>query len=83
MELETILDILGVDVSTLSQIKESGLNLYTQFGKHPIACLTVSNEGKYTLRFGDAVEPSSVCEELTTGVIRVRPIKPKLDNYNE
>lgn len=83
MELEAILDILGVDLSTVSQIKEGGLNLYTQFGKRPIAWLRLEDD-RFILRFGDAVQPSSVCEEvLTTGVISVRPIRPKLENYNE
>ena len=82
MDLDSLLEILGIDLATLPQIKEEGLNLYTQFGKRPVANLLFKN-GKFVLRFGDAVEPSSVCEELTTGVIRVRPLKPKLDYHND
>lgn len=78
MELESILEVMGVDLGTLSQINENGLNLYTQFGKHPIASLRLDGS-KFVLRFGDAVQPTSMCEELPTGVIRVSPIELKVE----
>ena len=78
MDLEGVLEVLGVDLATPPSNENGEIKLYTQFGKHPVANLIVSNN-RFILRFGEAVEATSVCEITPTGGVRAEPVKLKIN----
>lgn len=71
MNLESILEVLGLHLSDLPISRAKCVNLYINLSKEPLAKLYL-NDGKFKLRFGDVV-PCSVLDPLPSGGIRITP----------
>jgi len=71
--LERMLEPLGLQTSDIPKNVKEKMNLYCNFGPTPIAELYKKDESHFTLRFGNALEPRSVVDQLPQGGIRVKP----------
>ena len=69
--LESVLEVLGLQNSDVPQMGADSTNLYCSFGSSPVAKLYTRQEG-FKLRFGD-MQPQSTVDFLPSGGIRVKP----------
>lgn len=72
VQLETTLEVLGLQTSDIPQVNTDSQNIYCNFSSNPVAKLYKKENG-YVLRFGYAVSAESIVDPLPTGGIRVKP----------
>jgi hypothetical protein len=73
MNLDSILEILGLHSSDIPRAVNATVTLYNNFGKDPVAELFFTEVG-FFLRFGHLAQKTSV-ESLPSGGIRTQPVR--------
>lgn len=72
IELESVLEVLGLHTTDIPRSNSDCINLYLNYGSHPLAKLYLKDRG-YVLRFGYDVIPKSIVETFPSGAIRIKP----------